>query len=74
MTDIKELTENDLLNPSGGGGEVPSDHFEGVTRMKCDNCNFCTLWEGNFMNGYLTDCPECYQHCFHGECWIRREM
>ena len=71
MTDIKELTENDLLNPSGGGGEVPSDHFEGFTRMKCDYCNYGTDWAGDFMNDYLTNCPKCHRRCFHGDYLVR---
>lgn len=72
MTDIKELTENDLLNASGGGS-VPSDHFEGVTRMKCDFCNYGPEWAGDFMNGYVTECPECHNHCFHGAHWVHYE-
>lgn len=70
---IKALAENELpdeeLQNVSGGGEIRTDTYGGITKMKCDFCGESPAWAGDYM-GVTLDCPCCGRHEFHGDYWV----
>lgn len=36
------------------------------TMMHCDACGWEIAWLGDYMNGIVYDCPQCFAHAYHG--------
>ena len=65
----KNALTDDELEQVTGGDAVPSNVYEGVTRMLCDFCGESHEWAGDYM-GWVGECRCCGRHEFHGQYWV----
>ena len=61
----KKVSTDDLNNVSGGNDSQSDAGI--MTRMLCSSCNFIPMWEGNYMNGKVYNCPRCGKMSLRGE-------